>query len=233
MRTIKRISKAFKVNMGGTMLDQALPDNTIDQIDPFLLIHHWSDRLKGGKKQEQVGVGPHPHRGFSPITFIFKGSIQHRDSTGANSIIKAGGTQWMNSGKGLVHSERPTKELAEHGGDFEIIQFWLNAPAKHKLDEPNYQPLQYEDTPRITSEDGKITVGLVAGELMGKKGKIEANSEVLILRINYTKGGKLTIPIPNNYNALLYNLNGEGLANNQAFSDKDMIHFNNLMFSFL
>ena len=103
MRTIKQIVPAFKINMGGTILDQALPYKGVDQIDPFLLIHHWSDELKGGQHQSVVGVGPHPHRGFSPVTFIFKGGIHHRDSIGTSEVVYEGGTQWMNSGSGLVH----------------------------------------------------------------------------------------------------------------------------------
>jgi len=125
MRTVKNKSKADKVNMGGIVLDQALPYRGTDQIDPFLLIHHWTDELKGNQKQQNVGVGPHPHRGFSPVTFIFNGGVHHRDSKGHESVVLSGGTQWMNSGSGIIHSERPTKELAENGGKFEIIQFWI------------------------------------------------------------------------------------------------------------
>ena len=111
-RSIKKLLKAQKVNMGGVILDQALPLREVDQIDPILLIHHWKDDLKGGKHQSKVGVGPHPHRGFAPVTFIFQGAVHHRDSVGGNSIVMAGGTQWMDSGSGIVHSERPSVELA-------------------------------------------------------------------------------------------------------------------------
>ena len=163
MRSIKRVIQSQKVNMGGIILDQPLPVRGLDQIDPFLLVHHWDDVLPGQQMQHEVGVGPHPHRGFAPVTFIFKGGVHHRDSMGRSDIIHAGGTQWMNSGNGIIHSERPYKELAAEGGDFELIQFWVNAPGARKMDAPNYQPLSLENTPKVVSEDGKVHVGVVAG----------------------------------------------------------------------
>ncbi|MBD3636639.1 MAG: pirin family protein [Crocinitomicaceae bacterium] len=226
-RTIKDHSKAFKINMGGTILDQALPYKGVDQIDPFLLIHHWKDDLKGGKHQSEVGVGPHPHRGFSPVTFIFKGGVHHRDSLGTSEVVDEGGTQWMNSGSGIVHSERPKKELAENGGEFEIIQFWINAPAVHKMEEASYQPLQKEDTPLITSDDGKVETYLVAGELEGKKGPIVPYSDVLILRVNIQGNGRKTYEIPENYNTVIYLLDGQLQINDKKFGNKDLILFNN------
>lgn len=226
MRSIKKIINAPKVNMGGIILDQALPVGEIDQIDPFLLVHHWKQIHVGGKKQKDLGVGPHPHRGFSPVTFIFQGAVHHQDSRGNNSIIEAGGTQWMNSGMGIVHSERPTKEMAENGGEFELIQFWINAPAKHKMNLPSYQPLTKEETPIILS-DG-INIAVVAGELNGIKGKINSYSPLLALRLDISKGGKMEIPIPENYNAFLYQLDGSLKINNENNTiTKDLTWFHN------
>ena len=136
MKVIKGIYSADKVDMGGILLDQPLPNGRLDSVDPFLLIHHWSDQLPGGQKQKDLGVGPHPHRGFSPVTLIFQGSLRHRDSFGNDEIVEAPGAQWMHSGKGIVHSERPSESLAEGGGPFEIIQFWVNSPAESKKKVP-------------------------------------------------------------------------------------------------
>lgn len=228
MRTVNQVYRAQKVNMGGIILDQALPLRGINMVDPFLLIHHWANKLPGGQQQNELGVGPHPHRGFSPVTLIFKGGVHHRDSTGVESIIYGGGTQWMNSGKGIIHSERPYKELSEKGGDFELIQFWMNAPKKHKFDEPSYQPLSHEDTPKIISDDKKVTVGLVAGELLGKKGLITSNSQVLIARILMEKGGKMNVPVLKHFNALVYQLDGTLLINNTVeIGNKEMVTYNN------
>lgn len=228
MRTIRRTLKAKKVNMGGIFLDQALPINEIDQIDPFILVHHWKQTLGGGQKEQDLGVGPHPHRGFAPVTFIFEGAINHRDSRGFNSIIEAGGTQWMNSGMGIVHSERPPKSLAENGGVFEIIQFWVNAPAKNKMDPPSYQPLSKEETPVVLSSDKKIKMSIVAGELNGTIGPIRTYTPMLVLRIDIKKGGKTIIPIPEDYNAFIYQLDGSLKINNEHITAvKDLSWLNN------
>ena len=228
MRTIRHIINAPKVNMGGIILDQPLPVRNIDQIDPFLLVHHWHRVHKGGDKQQDLGVGPHPHRGFAPVTFIFKGAVHHQDSRGNNSIIEEGGTQWMNSGMGIVHSERPTKEIAENGGEFEIIQFWVNAPAKNKMDPPSYQSLTKEETPIVKSTDNKVEAGVVVGEFLGKNGKINPYSSLLALRLDIKKGGKMEIPIPENYNAFIYQLDGSLKINDgKVANTKDLTWFHN------
>ncbi len=227
-RSIHKIIPARKVNMGGIYLDQPLPFEDIDQIDPFILIHHWNKKIGGGDSQKNQGVGPHPHRGFSPVTLIFKGGVHHQDSRGNNSIIVEGGTQWMNSGMGIVHSERPTKELAENGGEFEFIQFWVNAPAKNKMDEPSYQPLLKEDTPNFKSEDQKIDIAVVAGAINDIKGPIKTNSPLIVLRLTIEKGGKVTIPIPEDFNTLLYQLDGSLLINEKSKTkEKNMLWFRN------
>ena len=154
--------------------------------------------------------------------------MHHRDSAGAEEVVYAGGTQWMNSGSGVVHSERPAKELAEGGGDFEIIQFWINSPASKKMKAPSYQPLHAETTPQVVTDQGRVRVGVINGEYGGKTGTIEADSPLLILRMEMESGGKVSIPVPESYNTLVYVLDGEvALAGDQKATNKDMIHFAN------
>lgn len=211
--------------MGGIILDQPLPSRDIDMVDPFLLIHHWDDKLPGGQAQSQAGVGPHPHRGFSPVTFIFEGGVHHRDSMGIESIIHSGGTQWMNSGSGIVHSERPTKELAELGGSFEIIQFWVNVPAASKLDPPSYQPLSESDTPIFLSDEKRFRVGVVAGQLGEIKGPLKAKSNLIVLRMEAENDGKTHFKIPTTFNCLIYILNGKMTINGSEAGPKQMVIF--------
>jgi quercetin 2,3-dioxygenase len=227
-RTIKRIMPAQQVNMGGIILDQSLPMRDVDKIDPFLLVHHWADTLQSGKRENEGGVGPHPHRGFSPVTLIFKGAIHHRDSLNTSSIIEAGGAQWMNSGKGIVHSERPPKALAESGGDFEIIQFWANTPASRKMEPAKYQPLEAKDTPNICSPDGKVNMGVVAGKVGEVEGPIELMTPMLVTRLDMQAGGEIEIPIPESFNAFAYPLDGKLVVNDsESAKGKDLIWFNN------
>jgi hypothetical protein len=227
MKTIKKIIKSQKVNMDGIILDQPLPNQFIDQLDPFLLIHHWNDRLKGNQKQNEAGVGPHPHRGFSPVTLIFKGGVHHQDSRGNNSIVMEGGTQWMFAGLVITHSERPYKELAEQGGDFEIIQFWVNVPSKNKMDQPFYKPITKDETPTYVSDDKKVQVGVISGNFKELKGVVDTFTPVTTLRMNFEKDRELAFDIPSTQNALIYVLNGFLNINNEEVTGKDLVWFNN------
>jgi redox-sensitive bicupin YhaK (pirin superfamily) len=226
MKSIKEIIKSEEVNMGGIIHDQPLPNKLMDQIDPFLLIHHWDDDLKGGRQQREVGVGPHPHRGFSPVTLIFKGGVQHRDSRGNDSIVTDGGTQWMFAGRGITHSERPVKELAESGGTLEFIQFWVNVPAKNKMEEPYYKAVTKEETPIYFSDDKKVEVAVVSGEFNGVKGKVDTFTPINTLRFNFLKDGEIEFEIPNTHNTLFYLLKGKLQVNDeQEINAKGLVYF--------
>ena len=225
IRTIKTIVSAQRINMGGHLLDQPLPVNGIDSIDPFLLIHHWDEPLKPGGKQSELGVGPHPHRGFSPVTFIFKGSVRHQDSIGNTAVISEGGTQWMHAGNGIVHSERPGIELVKNGGEQEFIQFWVNTPSKYKMEPPYYLPISADDTPKIKKENAEISV--VAGEFESLIGPAKTYSPQTLLRIEADSSTKMKLPIPDSYNTILYILNGKLSADGKYAKSKDMIWFEN------
>lgn len=211
--------------MGGIFLQQPLPDRQVDYIDPFILIHHGSLPVNPGGKQSESGVGPHPHRGFSPVTFVFKGGVLHQDSLGNKEVVNAGGTQWINSGKGIIHSERPSKEMIVTGGQNEIIQFWVNTPAKHKMEDPYYLPLTADKTPSIKKD--KATISVVAGEFENVKGPAKTYSPQTLLRVETQAGADLSLPIPKNFNTLIYLLDGEIEADGQQAVEKDMLWFNN------
>ncbi|MDG2505671.1 MAG: pirin family protein [Crocinitomicaceae bacterium] len=224
-RSIRKIIPAQRVNMGGHLLDQPLPTKLVNLIDPFLLIHHWDAPLETGKKQNELGVGPHPHRGFSPVTFIFEGSVRHQDSIGNTAVISEGGTQWMHAGNGIVHSERPGIDLVKNGGRQEFIQFWVNTPAKYKMEPPYYLPKTANDTPVIKKEMAQIAV--VSGMFESIKGPAKTYSPQTLLRIQADKGASLKIPLPKTFNTLIYILNGTLIINSEQSGAKDMIWFNN------
>lgn len=219
-RSLQRIYPADKVNMGGHLIDQPLPNRTIENVDPFLLIHHWHNHLPGGQRPQEAGVGPHPHRGFSPVTFVFKGAVEHRDSLGEHATVHAGGTQWMFAGRGVTHSERFPKDMVAEGGELEFIQFWVNAPAKHKMAAPYYQPIQLEDTPLVVEDKSKIWI--VSGEYKGTKGPAPTYSPQLLLRGELQKDGAVQIPVPATYNVLVYVLEGSIKTTGGQLLTKDM-----------
>jgi len=227
-RTVSRLLYAEQVDMGGMPIRQPLPTNAVEQIDPFLLLHHANIKAPAHVKPDHAGVGPHPHRGFSPVTFIFQGGVHHRDSRGHNSTVYAGGAQWMNAGMGIIHSERPPDDIQEIGGRQEIIQLWINTPAQHKMDAPSYFPVQAEDVPSTTSEDGKVKLNVFSGELMGINGPVPSQAIVNAATLVFQKDGKISIPLPANHNAFIYLLDGQLKVDGFGLVDElHLVHFKN------
>lgn len=194
--------------MDGQILDQPLPYEGLERIDPFLLIHHWQGNLPGDEHPRDLGVGPHPHRGFSPVTFVVKGDVEHRDSRGNRSIVQRGGVQWMNAGMGIIHSERPSKKLAAEGGQLELIQVWINTPSALKMQQPSYQALASEDIPTFHDGDSKVDIKVVAGKFDTLTSQVNTTSPLLILWGTMKQGGHVQIPVPEGYECLLYQLYG-------------------------
>ena len=216
-RSIKNIITSDFVNMGPIRLRQPIPSRVIPDLDPFVLLHHYGP-YHISKESNPFDLGPHPHRGFEPITFLFQGEQLHRDSLGNKEVVSAGGVQWTTAGQGIVHAEGPTKSFIEQSGHLEGIQLWLNLPAKKKMMDANYQHVRTEEMPSITSKDGLIEVKVVSGELEGKQGKIVTQTPVSSFIINATTGGKHFIELPKDHQALVYlvsgkvEINGEKLA---------------------
>lgn len=200
---------AHQYDMGGFPVKQPFPTQQVEQVDPFLLLHHADVKVPTRIEPRHAGVGPHPHRGFSPVTFIFKGGVHHRDSRGNDSVIYAGGAQWMNAGRGIIHSERPPHDIHEHGGRQEIIQLWINTPAAHKMDQPEYFPLTAEEAPVKVSEDSLINMLVFAGQLAGAHGPIATKTDVNAATASGRPGGKMFVELPPSHNAFIYLLHGK------------------------
>jgi redox-sensitive bicupin YhaK (pirin superfamily) len=227
-RTVSRLLYAQTVDMGGMPVRQPIPTQAVQQIDPFLLLHHASVKVPRHIAPNLAGVGPHPHRGFSPVTFVFQGGVHHRDSRGNDSVIYEGGVQWMNAGMGIIHSERPPDDIHEIGGRQEIVQLWVNTPAKHKMDQPAYFPVEKKDMEIFQSDDKLITGRVVAGALFQKEGKVPTFSSINAATIEAKKGGEISIPLPEDHNAMLYLLDGkisvEGFG---LVEELHVVHFKN------
>jgi len=214
--------------MGGMPIRQPLPTQQVEQIDPFLLLHHADIKAPKHVDPDDAGVGPHPHRGFSPVTFIFKGGVHHRDSRGNDSVIYAGGAQWMNAGMGIIHSERPPHDIQERGGRQEIIQLWINTPAKNKMDQPAYFPLSADEAPSFTSEDGKVQGKVFSGEVLNVKGPIPSQAIVNAATLEVKSSGKISIPLPASHNAFIYLLDGKLTVDSFGLVEKlHLVHFKN------
>lgn len=207
-RKVRFLIPAYDIDMGGIPLKQALPTNNVQQVDPFLLLHHAEFTFTSDAPALHQGIGPHPHRGFSPVTFVVEGEVHHRDSRGNNQVAKKGEVQWMHTGRGIIHSERPSQKLADKNGKQEIIQLWINTPAAKKMQEPLYQYLPEKLIPVFNSDDNLVNNKVVAGNYKDLHGKIKTESELLIIWANAENGGTETYTVPELLNAMLYVIRG-------------------------
>ena len=227
LNTIKRVGQSNFVNMGPIRLRQPLPTQDLDMIDPFVLLHHYGP-YEINETNNPFDLGPHPHRGFEPITFLFQGEQLHRDSLGNESVVRAGDVQWTTAGRGIIHSEGPTKAFVSKGGILEGIQLWLNLPAEKKMIEANYQHVKYEDFRVVTSKDNKVETRVIAGELNHVFGRIATQTTVNAFMIEAKSGGKASISFSNTHQSLLYLLKGNVKINDETFLQLDkhqMIQF--------
>ena len=231
MKTLKSIQHTIAspfVNMGPIRLRQPLPSEGIENVDPFILLHHYGPYAIS-EFNNPFDLGPHPHRGFEPITLLFQGEQFHRDSLGNEMVVKAGDVQWTTAGHGIVHAEAPTKEFVKKGGTLEGIQLWLNLPAKDKLMPPNYQHLEAAQIPKIFSEDQKVQLNVIAGNQKDQTGLIKTQTTVNVFTAEAQENGMLDVDIPQNHQSLIYVLDGTVLVNDTKVLKKgenQMIVFN-------
>ncbi|GAB5551667.1 MAG: pirin family protein [Saprospiraceae bacterium] len=207
-RTISNILKSEAINMGGIAVKQALPTQKVEQISPFLLLHHFGP-IEVASGRDPMDIGPHPHRGFAPVTFLYSGGLRHKDSRGNEGFLEAGDVQWMNAGRGIIHSERSSKAFLEKGGILEGIQLWVNLRQKDKMSTPDYQDVKAADIPVLESLDGQVRIKVVAGSYETVSGPIRTLSPVLVLQISIKKGTETGIMVPESYNAIQYIVKGQ------------------------
>lgn len=227
MKKIKNILSADRQTMGEHAMFQPLPNNEFGSIDPFLLVHHHGPHQFKPYNQG-LPFGPHPHRGFETLTFIYEGAVEHADSQGFKSVISPGGVQWMTAGRGIVHSENMPSEMRENGGNLEIIQLWMNLPAKLKMTSPGYQGLQKKQIPEVLSEDGKISSQIISGEFRSSVGSAKSMTDLTIINVRATTGGKESYSFPADENILFYLLDGEVLVNGKLVIGHQLVVFDNV-----
>ncbi len=213
---------APEVQMGPTTLRQAFPVAGLEQVDPFILLHHF-DFTKGPGEHE-FNVPPHPHRGFSPITYMYEGAVQHTDSLGNDKVIGDNEVQWINAGRGIIHGEKVGKAFAEKGGRFQGIQLWINTPKLNKMDPPSYQPITKEEI--VLMEKDGVALRLVSGSYEGKKGPAKSDVFTAMLHMNEASNYSLNLPASNN--VAFYVLEGQLRINEERFAAQhQLIVFNN------
>lgn len=226
MRSIKNIHKAIDEPMQGLSTFRALPNRGIDQIDPFLLLNHHGPQ-EFLPNNSGLPFGPHPHRGFETLTFILKGDVVHSDSSGGKSIITSGGIQWMTAGSGIIHSENSSDEFKKNGGVEEVLQLWINLPAKLKMTQPKYIGLQKEEIPKLKFDNNNVTINLISGSLGNGKGAVDTLTDVFTSYIELKTGGVFNINVERERNILFYVVDGKVKVNNQIAEKLYLVEFGN------
>ncbi len=206
-KSIQRQHASYRDDIGELVTRRPLPGPHVEQVDPFLFLNHHGPQVYPPHNRG-LPFGPHPHRGFETVTFILQGELAHRDSGGHESVIRAGGVQWMTAGRGLVHAEISPSGFKERGGALEILQLWVNLPARLKFTEPRYVGLQAADIPALRTGDGRGTVHLVSGAWAGAEGPIRSLTGVFMAMVELAAGGRVRFPGVGVRNVFLYVVRG-------------------------
>lgn len=178
-----------------------------DELSPFLLMDYAGPRHFGPTSQRR-GVGAHPHRGFETVTLVYDGEVAHRDTTGAGGTIGTGDVQWMTAGSGLLHEEFHSDAYARRGGRFEMIQLWVNLPARDKMTAPGYQGITDDVIPRVSLPDGAGTVRVIAGRYGDVAGAARTFTPVNLWDMRLQAGGHVSLELPPGNTTALFVLSG-------------------------
>ena len=204
-KTIRHLHPALRDDIGELVTRRPLPGPRIGQLDPFLFLnHHGPQAYPPGNRG--LPFGPHPHRGFETVTFILDGSLAHRDSAGHESVIDAGGVQWMTAGRGIVHAEVSPPAFLRDGGPLEILQLWVNLPARLKMAAPAYVGLQREAIPVVPAAGARVR--LVAGEWQGVRGPVTPLLDIFMAVVEFEPAGSAWFDGLDGRNVFLYVVRG-------------------------
>ncbi|TWC33551.1 hypothetical protein FBY03_11416 [Pseudomonas sp. SJZ079] len=182
-------------------------DSLGQHISPFLLLDYAGPH-EFAPTQQPRGVGQHPHRGFETVTIVYQGELEHRDSTGSGGLIGPGDVQWMTAASGILHEEFHSAAFTEQGGTLEMVQLWVNLPARDKLAAPGYQTLLDQDIPLVPLDDGAGSLRLIAGEFAGQQGPARTFTAMDVWDIRLNADKPLSLPVTEGRSTALIVLRG-------------------------
>ena len=176
-------------------------------VSPFLLFDYVSPK-EFLPTEERLGVGEHPHRGFETVTIIYTGEVEHRDSSGGGGKIGPGDVQWMTAASGLVHDEFHSQEFARQGGTFEVVQLWVNLPARNKMSPPRYQDILNDQIPFRELSDRQGSIRVIAGKCGDLTGPAMTFTPIHLWDLRLKNKKPLNLTVPDGYTTLLAVLRG-------------------------
>jgi len=194
---------------------------TMQRMDPFIMLDYGAKFYFPPSPSKAKGVGVHPHRGFETVTIAYKGSVAHHDSGGGGGVIAEGDVQWMTAASGVLHKEYHSEEFSKTGGDFQMVQLWVNLPAKDKMSTPKYQAIANAQIPKIKVQGGEVEV--IAGEYNGNLGAATTFTPVHLFNAKLAAGGIANFTLPANFNTGLIVIEGNVIINDTE--DVPLDHF--------
>lgn len=196
-------------------------------MSPFFLLDY-NAKIEFSARNEPRGVGVHPHRGFETVTIAYHGAVAHHDSAGNSGVIYPGDVQWMTAASGILHKEYHDEVFSRKGGPFQMVQLWVNLPAKYKMSTPKYQALKQDELAKAILTDNAGTVEVIAGDFNGTKGSASTFSNIEMYNARLTKGGTTSFSFPAHFNTSFVVIEGEIKVNNSSIAKADqLIHFKN------
>lgn len=195
-----------------------------DNISPFLLLDY-AKPTNFPPSNTPRGVGIHPHRGFETVTIVYDGELQHKDTAGNHGKIGPGDVQWMTAARGILHEEKHSDEFTRKGGRLEMVQLWVNLPAKNKMSQPRYQEILNTNIPSFEVAHNKGNVRIIAGSLDKLRSKVNTFTPIDIYDIHLKAGATLDIPVKVGFNALLLVLDGKANINGTEIKSGELIKF--------
>ena len=217
MRNVKQIYRAISQHwVGDGFLVQPLFSHMGDDrgTNPFLMLDYAAPyEFSPNEARSPRGVGQHPHKGFETVTIAYHGEVAHRDSSGGGGIIYEGDVQWMTAGSGIIHEEFHSESFSKKGGLFEMVQLWVNLPAKDKNTPPRYQHLAKAGIPVVELPDEAGCLRLIAGEYKGVKGAADTFTEMNVWDIVLNANKKAVLEIPEAHNLSMVVLRGNVTLN--------------------
>jgi hypothetical protein len=207
-RTIKQAIVARPTSDGaGVRLKRSIGTDMLSELDPFLLLDNFGTE---NPDDYIAGFPNHPHRGFETVTYMIRGLMRHKDSSGAEGLLRPGGVQWMTAGHGIIHSEMPEQTEGEMSG----FQLWVNLPAAEKMCVPRYQDFEPDEVPLVQPAGG-VEVRVIAGEVDGVPGPVNGIAiEPTYLDITFPPGATFSTDLPLGHTAFAYVFQGQATISN-------------------
>ncbi|MDQ5957172.1 MAG: quercetin 2,3-dioxygenase [Patescibacteria group bacterium] len=201
---------------------------SMEDMDPFVMLDY-NSKYYFTPSERPRGVGSHPHRGFETVTIAYKGKVEHADSSGGGGVIGEGDVQWMTAASGVMHKEYHQKDWSLEGGDFHMVQLWVNLPAKYKMSSPKYQAIANENINKfiLKNETGSQVghVEVIAGEYQGVKGSATTFSPINLFNLELKANNKNSFAFPAEYATALVVIEGQIKVNDEEVKVDHFVHF--------